>query len=156
MTQSSRKSLHGPRFVSFSWNVASWSDEDSKPENHIPSAEDHGFHQHCDGHYVFLFDKPRGSLPPVFSPPNYLIETLTSLQRMKEEDGKEFIITYYKFCRLLGTSDPNDVRRVLQLPLYKVQEAADASERKGSVSRGYGGSQVSHLFTNYHICCPIA
>ncbi|KAI1608507.1 hypothetical protein EDD36DRAFT_101425 [Exophiala viscosa] len=147
----------------FNAGVASRSEAESGSEDDNALSEDREFRRHCNDRYVCLSDKPKQGLVPVIHPPNYLVETLTSIQCMTKEDAKDYLITYCKFCRLLGTNDPNAVRRALGLPSHERREAEDACQRQDSPSQGrgrsgviqgHGHSHVSQPTTRYHISCP--
>ncbi|KAI1620280.1 hypothetical protein EDD37DRAFT_653878 [Exophiala viscosa] len=119
----------------FNAGVASRSEAESGSEDDNALSEDREFRRHCNDRYVCLSDKPKQGLVPVIHPPNYLVETLTSIQCMTKEDAKDYLITYCKFCRLLGTNDPNAVRRALGLPSHERREAEDACQRQDSPSQ---------------------
>lgn len=103
---------------------------------------------------------------PLIAQPNFLVETLTSLQVMNEEDERKFLLTYLKFYHLHGTNDPDDICGALKLPPYSTPEAK--VRREVESSRSYDESGDSHIkstnshddipiseqLVKYHICCP--
>lgn len=54
--------------------------------------QDAEFREHCFGRYMFL-SSPKG-MPPSVTAPNYLVELLTGLIHMHEDDAKRYIKTY--------------------------------------------------------------
>jgi hypothetical protein len=88
--------------------------------------QDAEFRKHCFGRYVFL-SSPKG-MPPSVAAPNYLVELLTGLIHMHEDDAKRFIKTYRRLCIELGiepginlgTDNLNKLRKSLNLPLEEI------------------------------------
>jgi len=76
----------------------------SDPDQQNASTLDHEFCQHCRGHFAFVSHPPKGC-PPLVAPPNYLVETLTGLTHMDEQNAREFLTTYCQLCRILGTGE---------------------------------------------------
>lgn len=80
--------------------------------------EDSEIGHYCGG-FVPLSKGPKSILPRVL-PPYYWVETLTGRLLMHEKDARKFIKSNRRLCSLLGTNDPNALRRALFLPCQNV------------------------------------